>query len=481
MKRTIKYYLAGLAIAALILPGCKKFLDVNENPNATEKAGEAQILPAVQANAAYVTGQYYQVFGGMWAQYWTQSQTSNQYKTIDSYASTASDFNTMWSLMYAGGLSDTDSLISKRFVKKTANYAAIGYAMRAYIFQLLTDAFGDIPLKEALKGDKNLSPTYDTQKEVYDSIFVWLDRSISLADPDSDFTPGTDDLMGGGDMEFWIQFANTLKLRAYMRLSEVDAPRAQAGIAAMYAAGAEFLSGDARVEYNTAGGNQNPLYAEMVGLSRVQNIRASSTAVDKFKANADPRLTKFYTLVSGVVQSTRQGSFDTTNTLRALSRPSPLLGGDARTDASASAPVKLISEAESYFLQAEAAARTWGTGNAQALYEAGIRASFLAYGLTTANANTYIAGAGKWPGGGIPAQVKAIITQKYFAMCGNQNFEAWSEYRRTGYPDFLLDSYASVLPAGVKPARFLYPQTEQTRNRNFPGNKKIDEKVWWDK
>lgn len=481
MKRSsIKFYLIALAVTAAVLPGCKKFLDVNENPNETEKAGVEQILPSIQASVAYVTGQEFQTFGGIWAQYWTQAQTSNQYKTIDSYASSSSDFNTLWASLYAGALSDTDSLINKAGVKKFDNHAAIAYCMRAYAFQLLTDAFGDIPLKAALKGEGNLSPTYDTQEEVYDSIFVWLDRAATLADNNTDFVPGAEDLIFGGDMDLWKQFANTLKLRAYMRLSEVNPGKAQAGIAALYTAGADFLEEDAQVNYTKVGNNQNPLYAEMVGLSFVQNLRASATAAKQLEANGDPRLFTFYTLVSGVVQSTYQGSFDTTNTARALSRPSPLVGGDARTDESALAPVKLISAAESYFLQSEAAARTWGTGNAQALFISGINASFDSYHVDDAADYIATAPAAQWPAG-MTAQIKAIITQKYFAMCGNQNFEAWSEYRRTGYPDFLVESFSSVLPDGQKPARFLYPQTEITRNSNFPGLKKVEEKVWWDK
>jgi hypothetical protein len=62
-------------------------------------------------------------------------------------------------------------------------------------------------------------------------------------------------------------------------------------------------------------------------------------------------------------------------------------------------------------------------------------------------------------------------------MCGNQGFEAWTEWRRTGYPDFLIQSATGV---GAKPERFLYPTTESTTNANFPGEQLITAKVWWD-
>jgi hypothetical protein len=140
-----------------------------------------------------------------------------------------------------------------------------------------------------------------------------------------------------------------------------------------------------------------------------------------------------------------------------------------------------ISLAESNFLQAEAVQRGWGTtGNAAELYRNGIRASFATWGLTDAQATTYInsAPAAQWPA---TNQIRAIITQKWYAMCGSQGFEAWTEFRRTGYPDWIQPSAASILGPNNMPARFIYPQAELTRNGNFPGLKPIGEKVWWDK
>jgi hypothetical protein len=137
-----------------------------------------------------------------------------------------------------------------------------------------------------------------------------------------------------------------------------------------------------------------------------------------------------------------------------------------------------MSAAESYFLQAEAAARGWLAGDVRALYEQGITASFASYDVTP---GAYITTAvAAFPATGLAAQLKAIITQKYFAMNGNQGFEAWSEWRRTGYPDFFVQSVESSLTPGQFPQRFLYPNTELTRNPNFPGAKVVTDKVWWD-
>jgi len=176
----------------------------------------------------------------------------------------------------------------------------------------LTDAFGDIPLTDALKGNENLAPKYSPQAQVYDSIFAWTKRGIALTTASTTNYPSSDDLIFGGGaagMANWKRFGNTLLLRAYLRLSEVDPAKAQAGIQALYATNPQFLTADAKITYSTVGGNQNPLYAEGVGLGRTQNLVASATAVNAMKANNDPRTSVVYTTVSGNVVGIPQGSY----------------------------------------------------------------------------------------------------------------------------------------------------------------------------
>nr|WP_308199250.1 SusD/RagB family nutrient-binding outer membrane lipoprotein [Chitinophaga sedimenti] len=205
----------------------------------------ALVLPAVQAAIGHALGNNFQVYGGIWAQYWTQYWLSSQYKTIDQYQPVASNFDRAWGILYNGALADADYITSQPAVAKFNQYRGIAFIMKAYAFQMLTDAFGDIPLKEALKGgEANLSPAYDAQSEVYDSIFAYIDRGVALMDEDSEFKPGSVDLLFGGDPDTqatnWIKFGNTLKLRAYLRISGVAEAKARAGIAALYASGAEF-------------------------------------------------------------------------------------------------------------------------------------------------------------------------------------------------------------------------------------------------
>jgi hypothetical protein len=207
--------------------------------------------------------------------------------------------------------------------------------------------------------------------------------------------------------------------------------------------------------------------------------------VNAYVANNDPRLKVLYTSnTAGNVVGIPQGSFGTQPT-PPPTFPAPLTGGrfaSATGATAAAAPVKLFSASEAYFLQAEAVARGWAPGDVNTLFKAGIKASFDALGLSQAAYDTYIATAPDAQlGTTMTEMIKAIITQKYYAMNGTQGFEAWTEYRRTGYPNIIVKSAASSLGTNELPARFIYPETEITNNSNFPGLKLITEKVWWDK
>jgi len=476
-KRYITKSVAGmLAVLALSVSGCKKFLDVNDNPNLPEQVDVPLILPSAQAAIAHVVGNHFQIYGSIWGQYWTQSPYSSQYKSIDQYQPGSNDFDRPWGILYNDAFEDLQIIIGYKGQEKYKQYAAIAYILKAYDLQLVTDAFGDAPLKEAGLGDLNLSPHYDSQQEIYDSIFSYINQGQALIDNASSFVPGDEDLIFGGDMDQWMAFGNTLKLRAYLRIALKDGVKAKAGIQALQ--GKPFLTEDAKISYSQTGGNQNPLNAEMIGLGGTQNLVASATCVNAMKALKDPREIVFYRRVvaTGIVTPIPQGSFNTTPD-ETISTPSYVVGARASDPNSALAPVKLISGAESYFLQAEAVVRGYLTGNAQTLYQEGITASFTSYGIEP---GTYVTDVvATWPAD--PEQkINAIITQKYFAMCGNQGFEAWTEWRRTGYPTFFVRSEASVLGNGLYPQRMLYPNTEITRNSNFPGLKTVTTKMWWD-
>jgi hypothetical protein len=482
-----KYIVALFLTTALLNnTGCKKdFLDVNENPNSPSTVDVKSVLPSAELAIAHTIGNNFQVFGGIWGQFWTQSPAASQYKTVDQYSPSASDYDRPWRILYADALTDLRYIQSRASAQGLTQYVACAKILEAYSFQLLTDNFGDIPYSEALRADEGiLSPHYDSQQSVYNGIIQTALDGVALCDENDPVHPGVDDILFNGDMLEWKRFGNTLLLKMYMRLSEVDPAKAQSGIAALEAANAEFLSEgeNALINYTTVGGNTHPYYSVIVDIGGTQNLVASATAVNYMLANNDPRLDVLYAPANNGTQvGIPQGAY-TLPASTQVSKPSAYTGADALDGASATASVRFMSDYESLFLQSEAAARGWLTGDAADLYNRAIDASFAATGFTGTESADYEAlPAIAFPTAGTTAdKVKRIITEKWIAMDGTQGDEAWIEWRRTGYPDFFTPSVNSIAGPGVWPYRLYYPSSEVTRNINFPGQKLINDKVWWD-
>lgn len=541
MKSLYKIFFGLSALSVLVFTGCKKFRDVNTNPNSPEQVTISLLLPAAQGAIAQQLGGKFQIAGSMWSQYWTQDPSASQYRVFEQYQIDGSDINKSWNGLYSGALTDLDQIIKKGGTQK--NYIAIAKILKGYTFQILTDQFGDIPFTEALKGESDniTSPHYDSQEIVYNGLINLIKEGMSEIDAAGPH-PGKDDLIYGGDMAAWKKFGNTLLLRAYMRLSSKAPTVAQQGIAALYTNGIGFIAAGetAKIVYSSEPGNYNPLYSEINNavIARQLNLIASSTAIDSFLANNDPRIAAFY-YPNGTFKGLRQGNYSTGS--GTYSTPSAAVGGDVRAGdviaQSAVAPVIFLSDYESLFLQAEAAVRGWGTGNDKALFESAVAANFNAYAAPITSAigvvfepmiadsvatsateghpveikysvayalETYLKGdAGILTGGtyyleGDPVSVtpashwatypsagttqekiQYIITQKWFSMCGNQGIEAWTEWRRTGFPNFFVVSINSRIGNNF-PVRFPYPDDETSNNLNFPGQKLVTDKVWWD-
>lgn len=487
MKKSIIVVILGTGL--LTATSCKKnFLDVNVDPNNPTTASVNLVLPTALVYSAYDLGNPYQILGGFWAQYWTQGPTGSQFATYDQYSITSSDFDRQWINVYAGGLNDFRYIAEEAPKTNDENYAAIAKFMQAYMFQYMTDIQGDVPFTDALKGATVLNPDFDTQETIYNGLITLVDEGLALIDENGKH-PGEDDLFFHGDMHLWTKFANTLKLKIYLRQAYVRPNVAQAGIQAMYAANAEFLDQDeeAAVYFADAVFNQHPLYAHFNSLGE-HNVLASQTALNYMLDTDDPRIDVFYRRATqgsqagnhvGILQG--QGRIlpnPATLDDRQFSKPGSAVGGMPDGE---EAPVIFMSEAESYFLQAEAAVRGWGTGDAEQLYYDGVALSFLRWGFTIADFNTYVAQAAvQFPTAGTAEQqIRAIMFQKWVSMCGTQNLEAWTEWRRTGYPDIFTIS-ATTNIGNRFPARILYPDSEVTSNPKTPAQKTVTDKVWWD-
>lgn len=505
-KKIVLTAAVGIALSA---SSCRKMLDVNANPNVSPTSTVKALLPAGQLYLGTALGSDMQVYGSIWSQYWTQAPQGTQYVPIEQFNPTQGAFDKSWANLYAAA-ENFHQVYTLADSQGKKPYKAIALLMQAYTFEVIADAWGDVPFEHALQGQfatgNLMNPKFDSQRLVYHGIIDYIDTATSIMNRSGSASqPGAEDVIYHGDMQKWRKFANTLKLKALLRLAYKDSAYARRNMDSLFKYNPQFIGSgdDARILYNSGGTNSNPLFAELSGISsNVQQLAGSNTAIDSMNSNNDYRVSVFYNkTAANTYAGIDQSKYNFPMGVGAFSTPSANVGADVTNPQSANAPVILMSSWESAFLQAEAIARGWvSTGSDASMFEAGILASFNYYssqimterGISGAAAySIYKNGdlvnaipAANWsvyPATGTLAdKLRVIITQKWFAMAGNQGFEAWTEWRRTGYPDFLVFPTNSAIGA-THPTRFLYPASEAATNSSYPGLQPINSLTWWDK
>ncbi|RBL88235.1 SusD/RagB family nutrient-binding outer membrane lipoprotein [Chitinophaga flava] len=441
-----------MLFAIILLASCRKELErINKNPNEPTTVQPDYLLSnGIKANVDTYWGPDAAMDGSLlYIQYWAKIQ----YTDADRYIAGATGTQNVWSNFYAQGIEDFTTLAQLGDSLHNPNYKAAAVIMRSWIFQQLTDLYGDIPYKQAGKIEQYLTPVYDSQKDVYTGLLAELKDAAATITTTGNAING--DILLGGNMNTWKQFANGLRLRIALRIADRDFNTAKAVFDEVAAGGNVLLPQgvDVKLIYQ-ASPNQNP-----VGRNREtrNDYRISKTIVDKLKALNDPRLPIYAT-----VPKDTNVIIGVTNGLPSDS--AARLGFSKTSDAGAvftatMAPAVLFSYAEQLFILAEAAQRGLTNGNAADLYNQAVTASFAQYGLSSTTAAAYL----QQPGVAYDATnfKKSIGEQKWLALFG-EGLEAFAEWRRLDYPQ-LKAAYTGALN-GSMPLRFKYPSSEQALN-----------------
>jgi hypothetical protein len=477
----MKKFIISILVLSTTFISCSTDLDINRDPDSLD-ANSAPLsvqLPAGIAGIVGPQGATFALIGGFWSQYWTQSNVANQYKEIDQYTIGTQDHNTAWNSMF-DGLGDIRNVKRKALAEGNWKYYLIATTLEVQASQILTDFYGDIPYKEA-NNSAILEPRFNTSQEVYSFMIEDLNAALSKdLSQSTGITPSKDDYIFGGNMEDWTNFANTLKLKIYMRqTNSSNSAVANAAITAMLAnSSITFLDKDAALtQFIDAIGQSNPLFEyNNRSLNSATNLRKSTTLSSFLDANSDPRENLYY-LPGGALN---QGDFNSTANAATI----------AVVNLKATTPVLLMSKEESLFLQAEAMERYNGGAGAKQLYDAAVLSNFARFNL---DGSTFVAGAYLYPtAGSFQAKLEAIITQKWVASFPGNGFEAFFEKNRTGYPttSAVAQSNAAYVPgqivysvtgatAGLFPKRLVYPLSERSSNKNTPTLIPITTPVWW--
>ena len=414
---------------------------------------------------------------------------------------------------YRGILAVTDDEVS----------LALASLLRVAIMHRLTDQYGPIPYSKVIENRQNsLAVAYDTQQEVYATMFAELDAAIAVLESNRTLSTeafGEYDLVYGGDLKRWILFANSLKLRMAMRLTEVDETMAREKASEAMAGGV--------IESNSDNAQFKPaVNRTAICFSEWKQHPISADLDSYMNGYADPRRAEMFTEVkiteTVTDPETQESVIVTRDGYRGLRIGTTPSDKDAATtllsqpDIVDSDPIIWLTAAEVAFLRAEWQLR-WGTmTEAGAFYRRGVELSFEQWGA--GSAESYLAtearpadyvdplGTGYdfsaqgtitpvWNDADDPATaLERIITQKWIAIFPLGN-EAWSEYRRTGYPHLMPVPDAGNMSGGTVTSRWgarrlQYPTEEYNENRTnvtaavageLNGTDTFGSRVWWDK
>ncbi|MBB6239687.1 hypothetical protein HDC90_004345 [Pedobacter sp. AK013] len=464
------------SIATMLLlsfSSCKKFLDVNEDPDHPLKVQESLILTPVEL---YTTTQIAAGYPTVTTSYWTQQLALNQESpNIDTYRITPTDVNNTWSFdLYPAIFYNLRTMISNADKKNNTSYSGVGKILLAYNLAVCTDLWGDIPYTQAFNALDGPKPVYDSQESIYKVIQTMLDDAIvKLNTPNTNKAMGADDLIYGGNLAAWKKFAYTLKARYYLRLSKAAGYNAatQADLA-LTALQSGFASNadNASITYAGSAKAESPWYQNT--LPGAGGVVLSSYLVNILKVNNDPRLPilanpgsggGYIGRTSGTAAATDPSTYATVGTFYG--------GYIDGNDSGSAAPVFLATYAEALFIKAEATLYKSGAAAATPIYNSAIGAHMDMLKIAAADKAIYLA-AHATLDPSVP--LKTIIGEKYIADF--LSLEVYNDWRRTGYPAL------SVVQNAFKPyipQRFPYPSQEITSNPQPQQSIATSTKVWW--
>ncbi|HXI00830.1 MAG TPA: SusD/RagB family nutrient-binding outer membrane lipoprotein [Sphingobacteriaceae bacterium] len=497
MKKLQNIILGTAAIVLLTVTSCEKYLDINTNPNAPTSAPIQQVLTNVTVNVGFAGGSDMHRFTSLIIQQFAgQNAPGTQSREYARYQIQPTDVNNLYSTLFATQLQDIEYILKNS--EGSPHYSGIAKILKAHIYSQAVDMWGDLPYTEAFKAPEINQPKLDKAEEIYKTIITVINEGITeVKATTSALSPSANETIFKGDRVKWEKFANTLKLRLFLRYSAKDPAFAKAQLDALIASNAPFMTSIAdnfQMDFVDATASQNPIH--QFENTRSDQFFPNKFLVDLMNSTSDPRRPTYFTdfpFGSG----TYKGATPLDAQSFAFSRMHTYLRGELKrplvpdaqgripsnpannTAYTGAAPIRLLTFAEYNFIRAEHALR-YGAGAAAAMpfYQAGIRASMTMAGVSAANQDAYILANGLLNGLNLEANVAKIITQKYIANYGVA-LEPWNDWRRTGYP-VLVPVDASIAAEKAIPRSLFYPESEVASNPNFIQKPNQLVRIFWD-
>jgi len=487
MKYINKIMCLALVFAALV--SCDDYLDVNKDPNNPVLADISPdlMLAGAQTTTGDVLGSRMNRLGSTLGGAWGGNvlQFADPFGNEFRYNATSTFFNDVWDNLYRRTSNYTN--IINYSVGNYDDHKAIAKILRAFYFQYIVDLYGgDVPYFQKHQYTEMLQVPYDDDVLIYADLLNEVNEAITMIDNSAGAViVGNEDAIYQGNMAMWKKFANTLKLRLIVRQSKViSAADAQAALSGLTSA--DFIGFGEAATMNPGYANetdrQSPFFRDFgytpEGGQNNRLVTASEYSIQLLDGTlsggtVDGRMGRMFRTNSGgnyvgIEQGQILGDLTPAEAGDGFSLLGAGFGVDQNTTANATMDVNILTEAESFFLQAEAVARGYMPGTGLTLFNNGITASFNLLGAGSSLAYTGgIAAEAGFGYVGTPDQlIEAIITQKWIALHSINGAESWLEMTRTGYPNAPVPLNQ---PSTVRAQQLLYPISEiQGNSANVP-------------
>ena len=427
MKKILNIVIA--LVITISVTSCRDYFDINYDPNtpATENITTSMILPGVEGALATSYGDFFRITGGYFSEHYAQTFGTSNYVDYSQFSMSATRSSTHYTQLYQKVLVNCEAIKQKALDANDYGTNLAATAISAFAFQILADTYGETPYLEAFNSEI-MAPAYDNGETVYNGILASLDSALDKAVEGQ--RVATNLLYPKGNSTDWIKFANTVKLKILSRMSGVA--NVQAVLDALIAED-NFITSDAEYAgcWANAEGQASPFYSEEFAPWHSQdNVVANAALIAAMQVGTytDPRLTIWFNKNK---DGKYVGAISGCNLGSTASSPYNSAAGLCRPVITFDTPVSLISVAEVEFFKAEYYANK-DIAKAEEHYKKAIRASFESAGFSEADAEENIE---VYPFNKNNCK-ESIGVAKWIALSGCNNFEAWCELRRLGYPEF---------------------------------------------
>ncbi len=478
------YNLTALFFLLSLTLGCSDdFENINTNPNAPTDVEASLLLRQV----IYNYGEEMSYEGFVAGNLLGQHLTALDFNLFDRHALKSPQLGgDPWPVFYRN-LRDNEIILNKsRSNPASAVYEGPALILKAYMTGALTDLFGDVPYSEAFNGSNgNVTPVYDLQENIYqqeNGILDNLDKGIAAIQSYNGSIALEGDLLFNGDLNGWIRFANSLKIKYLMRISDkIDVSNELQTVIDDN----NYISDNSQnAVFNFTDGEPNNFRLARLRAGDFNNFVMSETAEEILTSLNDDRINILYRPFANATAGGEQfegliNGIDASQTTISLSDYS--LAGTIFREETGMLDANYMTAWETNLWIAEAAQKGIINGNAKDFYDLGVTQAF-EYWNTPLSSDYLTNEAAYNQNGNDP--IEQIITQKWIASMIN-GYEGWIEYRRTGFPQ--LNDVQASLNMGLIPVRLPYPAEEAALNADnyneaasATNDNSINVPVWWD-